>query len=344
MKLPVSTPAPVSRTSYWTCNSSRRRVHRPSWTSVPRRQSAISSRKRKAVSLALLSLNIAYRKLPLTSSSLAHQRRPAEGDVGETHLALFKLLIAVFEHSYTRIIETLNTPRSITLLRRLLLITCFPGCFGSDEQVSDLGLPIWAYLQEEISDNGIVATESGFGDPRWATVREVFEALVTGLIVKATYPPDDDYRSWPKGEQRTGLSRRMPSARRRSLNTGTLLLPLPDIKQGFSRYRSDVGDCLINAFYVLRNKMLGDLVQIANAQLNEIAEGRQNRLETLEAVLYCVTAIKEAVPDDEDTFLPLLFGGPIFAAFLGTVGPGSDRVKNTVLRLIGKSTLDENPS
>lgn len=121
--------------------------------------------------------------------------------MGELHLALFKLLIAVFEHSYTRIIETLNTPRSITLLRRLLLITCFPGCFGSDEQVSDLGLPIWAYLQEEISDNGIVATESGFGDPRWRTVRDVFETLVTGLIVKVTYPPADEYRSWPKGEQ-----------------------------------------------------------------------------------------------------------------------------------------------
>ena len=136
----------------------------------------------------------------------------------------------------------------------------------------------------------------------------------------------------------------MHSGRRRPLKSSALFLPLLDIKQGFSRYRSDVGDCLINAFYVLRNKMLGDLVQLANAQLNEIAEGRQNRLETLEAVLYCVTAIKEAVPDDEDTFLPLLFGGPIFAAFLSTVGPSSDRVKNTVLRLIGKSTPDEKPS
>lgn len=120
-------------------------------------------------------------------------------DVEGIPLALFKLLVAVFEHSYTVIIAELQTQRTIALLRRLLLLTCFPGFHASDEQVSDLGLPIWSYVQEEISDNGIVATASGFGDARWATVKEVFEALVRGLQVKAQYPEDDEFVTWPKG-------------------------------------------------------------------------------------------------------------------------------------------------
>lgn len=122
-----------------------------------------------------------------------------EQDVDDIAQAFFKLLIAVFEHSYTAVIASLTSPRSITLLQRLLLITLFPGYHGQDETVSTLGLPIWSYLQEEIADNGIVASQSGFGDPRWTTVKDVFEALVTGLRGKIQFPPDDEYRSWPKG-------------------------------------------------------------------------------------------------------------------------------------------------
>lgn len=114
-------------------------------------------------------------------------------------LALFKLLIAVFEHSYTTIVGQLSTPRSIALLQRLLLITCFPGHHDLDEQVSDMGLPIWSYLQEEIADNGVVATSSGHGDPRWPIVKEVFDALVSGLKVKVTFPEDREFQSWPAG-------------------------------------------------------------------------------------------------------------------------------------------------
>lgn len=121
-------------------------------------------------------------------------------------MALFKLLVAAFEHSYTLIIEELQTQRTITLLQRLLLLTCFSGYHSSDEQVSDLGLPIWAYVQEEVSDNGIVATQSGFGDPRWSTVKDVFEALVLGLKTKVQYPTDDEFSTWPKGVQSCQLN------------------------------------------------------------------------------------------------------------------------------------------
>lgn len=111
--------------------------------------------------------------------------------------------MAVFEHSYTLIVTQLLTERSISLLQRLLLVTCFPGYNTLDESVSDLGLPIWAYLQEEIADNGIVATKSGLGDPRWPVVKEVFDALVRGLRTKLTLPSSEDFTKWPKGSSRS---------------------------------------------------------------------------------------------------------------------------------------------
>lgn len=120
-------------------------------------------------------------------------------DVDETTLALIKLFVAVFEHSYTSIVASLSFPRSLTLLQHLLLITCFPGYFGQDESVSDLALPIWTYLSEEILDNGIIASESGLGDPRWSTAKYAFEVLVTGLRRKVERPPDPVYSGWPKG-------------------------------------------------------------------------------------------------------------------------------------------------
>lgn len=139
------------------------------------------------------------RHIRIRESPIQLIQEHTEQDVDEVTLALFKLTIAIFEHSYTKLIEQLTAPRSITLLQRLLLITCFPGYFAQDESVSDLGLPIWAYIQEEIADNGIIATESGFGDPRWPTVKDVFEALCTGLLRKVEYPPESEYSSWPKG-------------------------------------------------------------------------------------------------------------------------------------------------
>lgn len=125
----------------------------------------------------------------------------------EISLALFKLLVALLEHSYTQVIANLTSPQSIILLQRLHMLTCFPGYYGQDENISDLGLPIWAYLQEEITDNGIVATQSGFGDPRWATVKEVFDTLVEGLCRKATLPSRAEFITWPKGMLRNRVNR-----------------------------------------------------------------------------------------------------------------------------------------
>lgn len=110
-----------------------------------------------------------------------------------------------------------------------------------------------------------------------------------------------------------------------------------DIKQAFSRYRSDIGDCLISSFYVLRNEMLGTLVATVNAQLGQIATS-STAPTTAEAAIYCIMAIQEAVPEDEDVYLDRLFSGP-FLSILSNAGTNHAhiRLQMTALRLIGPS-------
>lgn len=244
---------------------------------------------------------------------------------------MFKLLIAVFEHSYSTIIAQLSTPRSIALLQRLLLITCFPGYHDIDEQVSDMGLPIWAYLQEEIADNGVVATSSGLGDPRWPIVKEVFDALVSGLKVKVTFPEDREFQTWPAG---------MPLAYAKwTSSDGCLWISIVDIKQSFSRYRVDNGDCLINAYYVLREPMLEGLVRVATGEMHEVTESGRS-VQALEATLFCISSIHEAVPMDEETAATDLFNGPLVQTVNKLTGSRYHRLQRTSLRLIGWSPND----
>lgn len=237
-------------------------------------------------------------------------------------LALFKLLVAAFEHSYAQVVTDLQSPRTITLLQRLLLLSCWPGHFASDEQISDIALPIWSYVQEEISDNGIIATESGFGDPRWAVVKDVFEALVQGLRAKVEYPADTDFAIWPTGGR---------------LQYAPYIDPdfFIDVKQTFSRYRADVGDCLISAFYVLRGPMLGLLVSAVSSQFLDLPQ----HATAAEASLYCIVAVQEAVPEDEDTHLNQLFSGPLLTLFTRTTFPEDIRLQRTALRLLGAEQL-----
>jgi len=255
----------------------------------------------------------------------------SEQEVEDVTLALFKLLVAIFEHSYPTIVTELSTPRSIALLQRLLLLTCFPGFHDADEQVSDLGLPIWAYIQEEIADNGVVATTSGLGDPRWPIVKEVFDALVNGLRLKVAYPGEREYKSWPKGEC-LDVEVRFYCTVSRSDFDCTLTA---DIKQSFSRYRIDVGDCLINAYYVLRDAMLADLVQAARSELQPVAEDAHS-VESLEATLFCIAAVHEAVPMDEDTALTQLFSGQLLDTVTKVTGTRYHRLQRTALEVIGE--------
>ena len=110
-----------------------------------------------------------------------------------------------------------------------------------------------------------------------------------------------------------------------------------DVATGFEHYRSDVGDCLISSFYVLRDPLLGNLVDIASqqlAQLLHISSNSSSPLRPLEATFFCILSIQEAVPEDEDTHLAQLFGGKFFPVLASMNGLRYARLQRTALRLI----------
>jgi hypothetical protein len=41
-----------------------------------------------------------------------------------------------------------------------------------------------------------------------------------------------------------------------------------DVKERFMHYRRDVGDTILNTYYILRNQMLAFLVELAISQIN----------------------------------------------------------------------------
>lgn len=112
------------------------------------------------------------------------------------------------------------------------------------------------------------------------------------------------------------------------------MTPKSDIKQSFSRYRVDVGDCLINAYYVLREPMLADLVRIATAEILQLTESDRS-VQELEATLFCISSIHEAVPMDEETAATDLFTGPLVQCIVKLTGKRYHRLQRTTLRLIG---------
>lgn len=107
-----------------------------------------------------------------------------------------------------------------------------------------------------------------------------------------------------------------------------------DIKQGFFRYRVDVGDCLINAYYVLREPMLADLAETANSEMQEVAEAGRS-VQALEATLFCISSIHEAVPLDEETVATQLFTGSLVKTVTKLTGIRYHRLQRTTLRMIG---------
>lgn len=98
----------------------------------------------------------------------------------------------------------------------------------------------------------------------------------------------------------------------------------------FQVYRRDVGDTLINAYYVLRDDMLGyyvdDIAQrLATRQENE---GWQE----IEATLHCIMSVQEAMDLEKTPHLGRLFSPDILGR-LPSAGHG--RIRRTTLGVIG---------
>lgn len=113
-------------------------------------------------------------------------------------------------------------------------------------------------------------------------------------------------------------------------------------------YRRDVGDTLINAYYILRDDMIAyyvnDLAQhLSVRQPNgswEVCPPLRSYVLSLtssqeaEGTLHCLMAVQEAVPIEPNPDLSRLFSAEILDR-LPTSGGG--RIRRTMIALIGKS-------
>ncbi|KAF9443602.1 ARM repeat-containing protein [Macrolepiota fuliginosa MF-IS2] len=272
----------------------------------------------------------------------------SSGDVSPVARSTCKLIVALGDHSTqylatnvaSRIVTSINVPPSLqvemqpspmhpqgqraqiakshlvhSFLRLMLAFTGLPGYFGVDEDESEMTLGFWYLFQEALwatdyhtedgeGDVGEFAEPIVSGDAREKeqvrVAKAVYIELVQVLRRKVMFPPSGS--GWSK-----------------------------DQVDKFQVYRRDVGDTLINAYYVLREDMLGyyinDLVQRLNAKREE--DGWQE----MEATLHCVMSIQEAIDLTENSpHLPRLFGPEVLGRLPQT---GQPRVRRTMLGVIG---------
>ncbi|KAF8147686.1 armadillo-type protein [Crassisporium funariophilum] len=252
----------------------------------------------------------------------------ANSDLTPTSHSLCKLLVALGDHSTqyiaVNISSSMPVPTSSTtppttkahltqnFLRLLLGYTGLPGYYGIDEEESEMTLGFWYLFQEALwntdyylgdgEDDRAPAppeTREGGEAQQVLLAKAVYSELVQILRRKVVFPPAG-----------SGWSR--------------------DQIDKFQVYRRDVGDTLINAFYVLRNDMLGYYV-------NDIAERLSTRADTdgwqeIEATLHCVMSIQEALDMEKATHLSRLFSPEIFGRLPST---GRTRVRRTALGVVG---------
>ncbi|KAL0952434.1 hypothetical protein HGRIS_006706 [Hohenbuehelia grisea] len=195
-----------------------------------------------------------------------------------------------------------------SFLRRLLAYTGLPGYYGMDEEESEMTLGFWYLFQEALWSTDFEAGDEDTASSAQASQTEnavialskaVYSELVQVLRRKIVWPPS--LAGWTK-----------------------------DQVDKFQVYRRDVGDTLINAYYVLRDDMLNFLI---NDLLNRLAtkqpaEGWQE----IEATLHCIMSIQEAIDLENTPSLARMFTEEVLTCLPTS---GYDRVRKTMLSLIG---------
>ncbi|GJE98643.1 hypothetical protein PsYK624_148780 [Phanerochaete sordida] len=193
-------------------------------------------------------------------------------------------------------------------LRHLLAYTALPGYYGVDEEESEMTLGFWYVFQEALwggdleydSDSSVPPPNRREGE-QMTVAKAVYGELVKILQRKVTWPEGSVLQSWPQ-----------------------------DLRDKFQSYRRDVGDTLLNAYYILRDDLFAHFV---NDMLEKLSAKQPTQgWENIEASLHCVMAVQEGVPIEDSPYLRRLFGPEILGRLPTT---GTDRVRRTAIILIG---------
>ncbi|KAI0369534.1 ARM repeat-containing protein [Pilatotrama ljubarskyi] len=254
------------------------------------------------------------------------------GFVDDISHSLCKLLVALGDHSAMYFAKNIASPALVkpvpcpfplpsplppvshlvqNFLKVLLQYTALPGFYGVDEEESEMTLSFWYLFQEALwnVDYGFDVAEDGEAGNQveerdrdmMPVAKAVYSELVTVLRRKVVWPPRSVLNGWTR-----------------------------DQRDKFQAYRRDVGDTLINAYYILRDEILAFYVSDLLQRLSTRQEG--DGWEEVEATLHCVMAVQEAVPIEDSPHLRQVFGPEILGRLPKT---GDDRVRRTALALIG---------
>ncbi|KAH7882096.1 armadillo-type protein, partial [Phlebopus sp. FC_14] len=237
--------------------------------------------------------------------------------------SLCKLIVTLGDHSNTYFASNITSQKSVpnsplarsqlvqSFLWLLLGYTGLPGYYGADEEESEMTLGFWYLFQESLwsveyddddEERGSAPLAADVDERnRLAIINAVYAELVKILRRKVAWPVQNVLNGWAK-----------------------------DQVDKFQVYRRDVGDTLINAYYILRNDMLGYYLNDIQERLT--ARHDSEGWEEIEATLHCIMSVQEAIPLEDNPFIARLFGAEVLGR-LPTMG--TDRVRRTALSLAG---------
>ncbi|KAL1406931.1 hypothetical protein Q8F55_006343 [Vanrija albida] len=229
----------------------------------------------------------------------------ADDEPSEAVEAFTKMLCSLVEHSSAWLVERLNQSDVQAFLTTVLRITGWQGTGGVDENVSELTLPIYPYIQEAIMDSDVFS-EPHETSETWAVAKSFFRELVDVTRRKVRWPGSGEDSSLG------GLDR--------------------DDREAFDTWRRDAGEVIVGAYYILRDEMLDSLTRIATEQASNPSTPWQD----IEATLHCIRYSGEGVPLAERVSLPVLFSDQVLGQLQQrpTAGLGEERLRLTVVCMI----------
>ncbi|KAI8375089.1 armadillo-type protein [Choanephora cucurbitarum] len=250
-----------------------------------------------------------------TSQGMREKFETSIAEEDEETARLLAKLFSTFGETYTDfIVMQLARPDVEWLMHMIMQLTGFQGYFPVDQEVSEIPLNFWYIMQETLFDESILpireptaADEEDAEKKVWMvkcgqTAIAIYKQLVKVLIQNARYPDDSTWDSWNK-----------------------------DVKDKFKIWRRDLGDTMINPYYVLRDEMLQILLDHIAYIINQWAS-LSDASQLLEATLFCLKSITEEISPEENVYIQQLFGLDILGRFPNNCGA---RLTNTSLLLMG---------
>ncbi|KAI8637788.1 armadillo-type protein [Parasitella parasitica] len=250
-----------------------------------------------------------------TSKAMKEKFESCMAEEDEDTARVIAKLLTAFGETYTDYIAVqLARPDIYWIMTMIIRLSDFKGFFPVDQEVTEIPLNFWYNLQETLFDECILpvkqlppADQENSTEQQWKftcgqAALAIYRDLVEIWAQGARFPDELTWVSWNK-----------------------------DIRDKFKIWRRDLGDTMINPYYVLREEMLDILLNHTVRIINQWTS-LTNPSQSLEGTLFCLKSISEEITADENLHVARFFGPEILGRL--PIDCGS-RLKGTVLILMG---------